>query len=277
MRPHRTRLGHLIAKAILAFAGFMAVFPLAWTALNSLKNNVDIITRVPRLVFSPTFDNIRYIIGRDSVMTGLYNSVIACGCAVLIGVVLGLPAAYAVARYPNRFAGDIQFFVLSLRFLPPVAVAIPLMVIWLQLELYDSRIALIATYTLLTLSTVIWLAIPAFKAVPKEVEEAGRVDGYGPYAIFFRIALPIAARSLVGAIAFGFVLVWNEFLIALMLTTSEAKTLPIVASELSQLGRDVPWGILNASVILLSLPPLLMVGVLSGFLNAAFKRKREAA
>jgi multiple sugar transport system permease protein len=91
------------------------------------------------------------------------------------------------------------------------------------------------------------------------------------------VSLPIAARSLVGAIAFGFVLVWNEFLIALMLTTSDAKTLPIVASELSQLGRDVPWGILNASVILLSVPPLLMVGVLSGFLNAAFKRKREAA
>jgi multiple sugar transport system permease protein len=129
------------------------------------------------------------------------------------------------------------------------------------------------TYTLLTLSTTIWLSIPAFKAVPPEVEEAAFVDGYGPYAVFFRVALPIAMKSLVGALAFSFVLVWNEFLIALMLTTSDAKTLPIVASELSQLGRDVPWGILNASVILLALPPMLMIGVLSKFLNAAIKKK----
>ena len=73
--------------------------------------------------------------------------------------------------------------------------------------------------------------------------------------------------------AFAFVLVWNEFLIALMLTTSDAKTLPIVASELTQLGRDVPWGILNASVVLLSIPPLLLIGILSGLLNNAFRRK----
>jgi multiple sugar transport system permease protein len=269
--------GTLLARLVLIVAGLSALVPVLWTFINSFKNRVDIVSAVPKFIFTPTLENYAYVLGREAVAQGLVNSILVVGAAVAIGAVLGLPAAYALARYPLRWADDIQFFVLSMRFLPPVAVAIPLMVIWLQLELYDTRFALIVTYTLLTLSTVIWLAIPAFKAVPKEVEEAGRVDGYGPYAIFFRVSLPIAARSLIGAIAFGFVLVWNEFLIALMLTTSDAKTLPIVASELSQLGRDVPWGILNASVILLSVPPLLMVGVLSGFLNAAFKRKREAA
>ena len=88
------------------------------------------------------------------VLTGLYNSAVACGSAVLIGAALGLPAAYAVARYPNRWAGDIQFFVLSLRFLPPVAVAIPLMVIWLQVGLYDTLPALVVTYSLLTISAM---------------------------------------------------------------------------------------------------------------------------
>jgi multiple sugar transport system permease protein len=268
--------GRLLARLVLIGAGISALLPVLWTLLNSFKNRVDIVSVVPKFIFTPTLENYAYVLGRASVANGLVNSAIVVGSAVAIGAALGLPAAYALARYPLRWADDIQFFVLSMRFLPPVAVAIPLMVIWLQLGLYDTRVALIVTYTLLTLSSVIWLAIPAFKAVPKEVEEAGRVDGYGPYAIFFRVALPIAGRSLTGAIAFGFVLVWNEFLIALMLTTSDAKTLPIVASELSQLGRDVPWGILNASVILLSLPPLLMVGVLSGFLNAAFQRRRTA-
>jgi multiple sugar transport system permease protein len=267
--------GRWLSRAVLTLTALAAVVPVLWTFINSFKNRVDIVTSVPKFIFTPTLDNYLYVLGRESVVGGLINSVVIVGTSVLLGALLGLPAAYALARYPMRWAKDIEFFVLSIRFLPPVAVAIPLMVIWLELGLYDTRISLITTYTLMTLATTIWLAIPAFKAVPPEVEEAAVVDGYGPYAVFFRIALPISGKSLIGAIAFSFVLVWNEFLIALMLTTSDAKTLPIVASELSQLGRDVPWGILNASVILLSLPPLLMIGVLSGFLSAALKKKVE--
>lgn len=250
----------------------MAVAPVLWTLINAFKNRVDIVTPVPVFVFWPTLDNFAYVLSRESVLTGVLNSVVVTGASVLIGAVMGLPTAYAVARYPSRWTREIQFFVLSLRFLPPVAVAIPLMVIWLDLGLYDTRLCLIVTYTLLTLATTIWLSVPAFQRVPKEIEEAATVDGYNPFAVFFRIALPLAARSLVGAVAFSFVLVWNEFLIALMLTTSDAKTLPVVASEFTQLGRDVPWGILNASVILLSLPPLLFIGVLSGFLNRIVKK-----
>jgi multiple sugar transport system permease protein len=274
-------MGPAMARSLTKFAAwvviglvvFLAVFPLVWTLLSAFKDRVDIVTTTPVFFFKPTLDNFSYVLGRSSVQAALFNSIVIAGSSVLIGAALGLPAAYAVARYPMRFADDIQFFVLSLRFLPPVAVAVPLIVIWLDVGLYDSRIAMITTYSLLTISTTIWLAIPAFKRVPREIEEAAVIDGYGPYALFFLIAVPVAAKSLIGAIVFSFVLVWNEFLIALMLTTSDAKTLPIVASELTQLGRDVPWGILNASVILLSLPPLLFLGVLSRFLSSALKTR----
>ncbi len=262
----------LAARAILGVVALLVVIPVLWTLMSAFKHTVDIQTTPPTLVFKPTLDNFLYVLNRSSVRRALLNSIIISTTSVLIGAVLGLPCAYAVARYPTRRADDIQFFVLSLRFLPPIAVALPLMVIWLDLGLYDTRIALIITYTLFTLSITIWLAIPAFKRVPREIEEAAFVDGYGAYAIFFLIALPVAAKSLIGAIVFSFVLVWNEFLIALMLTTSDARTLPIVASELSQLGFDTPWGILNASVIVLSLPPLMFLGVLSGFLNSVLKR-----
>lgn len=266
--------GNLLSRLFLGLVAISAVVPVLWTLINSFKYRVDIVTDTPKFIFTPTLDNYIYILGRESLVGGVVNSLTIVGTSVAIGAVLGLPAAYALARYPMRWSKDIEFFVLSIRFLPPVAVAIPLMVIWLGMDMYDTRVSLIVTYTLLTLATTIWLSIPAFKAVPPEVEEAAFVDGYGPYAVFFRVALPIAMKSLVGALAFSFVLVWNEFLIALMLTTSDAKTLPIVASELSQLGRDVPWGILNASVILLSLPPMLMIGILSKFLNSALKKKR---
>ncbi|HXZ17768.1 MAG TPA: carbohydrate ABC transporter permease [Roseiarcus sp.] len=269
----KARLASTVAmRAIIAFVAILVVVPVLWTLLSSFKHTVDIETTPPMLVFKPTLDNFLYVLNRASVRGALINSIVISTSAVIIGAVLGLPCAYAVARYPTRHAADIQFFVLSLRFLPPIAVALPLMVIWLDLGLYDTRIAMIVTYTLFTLSITIWLAIPAFRQVPREIEEAAFVDGYSAYAIFIRIALPLAAKSLLGAIVFSFVLVWNEFLIALMLTTSDARTLPIVASELSQLGFDTPWGILNASVIVLSLPPLMFLGVLSGFLNSLFKR-----
>ena len=273
MGPVKARAASTLAmRAIIVLVAALVVIPVLWTLISSFKHTVDIETTPPTLVFTPTLDNFLYVLNRASVRNALINSIVISASAVAIGAVLGLPCAYAVARYPTRRAPDIQFFVLSLRFLPPIAVALPQMVIWLDLGLYDTRIAMIVTYTLFTLSITIWLAIPAFRQVPKEIEEAAFIDGYSAYAIFFRIALPVASKSLIGAIVFSFVLVWNEFLIALMLTTSDARTLPIVASELSQLGFDTPWGILNASVIVLSLPPLMFLGVLSGFLNSLFKR-----
>lgn len=263
-------ISRIIGKSILFAVVLIIVLPLIWTVMNALKENVDIRTLTPRIFFDPTFEHIAYVLERKSVANALINSLWICVSAVVIGIALGFPAAYAVARYRNRWTNEVQFFVLSLRFLPPVAIAIPLMVIWLNLGVYDTRLAMIATYSLLTISITIWLSVPAFQQVPIAIEEAARVDGYGAYSVFWKIALPVAMKTLLGAIAFSFVLIWNEFLIALMLTTSDAKTLPIIASEMSQVGFDTPWGILNAAVVLLSIPPLLLLGLLSGFMNAIF-------
>lgn len=254
---------------LLALAALFALacFPLLWTVLNSFKQLTDIVTPVPKLLFTPTLDNYAYVFSRPSIREALLNSATVTGATVAIAALLGIPAAYAIARHPGRNGDGVRFFVLSLRFLPPVAIALPLIMLWIELDLYDSRTALVATYLLVALSTVVWLAIPAFERVPKEIEEAARIDGYGPFSVFARVALPVAWPGLFGALVFSFVLIWNEFFIALVLTTSEAKTLPVVASEFTLLGRNVPWGILNASVVVLSIPPLLFLGVLSRFVS----------
>ena len=205
-------------------------------------------------------------------LIGLGNSIAIVGAAVLIGAVLGVPAAYAIARYPIRGKRDIQFFLLSLRFLPPVAVALPLIAIWVDLGLYDTKLSMIVTYLLVTLSTITWLSIPVFRRLPREIEEAAALDGYGPYAVFWHIALPVCASTLLGGIVFSFVLVWNELMIALALTSSRA-TLPVVASAFTSLGQEVPWGVINASTVLLALPPLVFVGMLSRLLNSMVKGK----
>ena len=266
------KIENFVSQFILLLTALMVLIPLFWTFLNGFKYKVDIISVIPKIFFTPTLDNFIYVLTKQAVYTGLLNSIIVTGISVLLGGLLGLPTAYALARYPNKWTNDIQFFVLSLRFLPPVAVAIPIMIIWLKLGLYDTRLSLIITYLLLSLSATVWLSVPAFKQVPIEVEEAALVDGYNPYEIFLKIALPVAYPSLIGALAFSFVLIWNEFMIALMLTTTDAQTLPVVASGFTQMGRNVPWGILNASVIVLSIPPLLFLGLLSTFLDKIIKK-----
>ena len=266
------KIENFVSQFILFLTALMVLIPLFWTFLNGFKYKVDIISVIPKIFFTPTLDNFIYVITKQAVYTGLLNSIIVTGISVLLGGLLGLPTAYALARYPNKWTNDIQFFVLSLRFLPPVAVAIPIMIIWLKLGLYDTRLSLIITYLLLSPSSTVWLSVPAFKQVPIEVEEAALVDGYNPYEIFLKIALPVAYPSLIGALAFSFVLIWNEFMIALMLTTTDAQTLPVVASGFTQMGRNVPWGILNASVIVLSIPPLLFLGLLSTFLDKIIKK-----
>lgn len=267
------KLSTLLLRAVLAFAGFLVIGPLLWTLLNAFKTNADLLVSTPKVIFTPVWDNMAYVLNRKSVARALVNSLIICSSAVAIGALLGVPAAYVIARIKNRITREAQFFALSLRFLPPVAVAIPMMVIWMGLGLYDTKIALIITYLTITVSITIWLSVPAFERVPLAVEEAARVDRLGPYATFFRIALPIAKLQIFSAIAFSFVLVWNEFLLAMMLSTSKAKTLPIIASEMSQLGMNVPWGILNAAVVLLSLPPLILLALLAGGMNSIFSKK----
>nr|WP_198984524.1 carbohydrate ABC transporter permease [Herbaspirillum sp. ASV7] len=270
-------MGRLIARGAVWGVGLLlvlvAVFPLLWALLNSLKTLLDIVTPTPRFIFTPTLENYRQVIGSPEVLVGLTNSAVIVGSAVLLGTLMGVPAAYVIARYHVRGKRDIQFFLLSLRFLPPVAVAIPLIAIWVDLGLYDTRFSMVVTYLLTTLSTITWLSIPVFQRMPREIEEAATLDGYGPYAVFWKIALPNCAGTLLGGIIFSFVLVWNELMIGLALTSSNSATLPVVASAFTSLGQEVPWGVINASTVLLALPPLIFVGVLSRLLNSILKGK----
>lgn len=269
----RRPLDAISTTAIATVIVLVALFPIVWAVLNSFKELMDIVTPVPRFIFSPTLANYRQVLASPEVLTGLGNSVAIVGIAVLLGAVLGVPAAYAIARYPVPAKKDIQFFLLSLRFLPPVAVAIPLIAIWVDLGLYDTRFSMIVTYLLTTLSTITWLSIPVFQRMPREIEEAATLDGYGPYAVFWKIALPNCAGTLLGGIIFSFVLVWNELMISLALTSSNSATLPVVASAFTSMGQEVPWGVINASTVLLALPPLIFVGVLSRLLNSILTGK----
>lgn len=255
-----------LGRALVALLVLVALLPIFWTALGAFKELRDIVTPVPKLLFAPTLDNFRAILGNPTIRDGLVNSLIVVGSSVAVGAVLGIPAAHAVARYTRRWGEDVQFFVLSLRFMPPVAIAIPFIVIYLDLGIYDSLGGLCLVYLVTTISTMIWLAVPAFERVPREIEEAAAMEGCGEAEVFWRFSLPIAAPSLFGALVFTFVLVWNELLLALTLAAQNA-TLPVVAASITSLGKEVPWGVINAATVVLVLPPLVFIGLLMGLIN----------
>ena len=261
------RIGSAVTIILLLF---VTLFPVVWTLLSSFKSLKDIVTPVPTLLFTPTWQNYADVLATPSVQLGLMNSAIVVGCSLGVGMLLGIPAAHALVRYAPRFKGDVLFYVLSLRFMPPVAIAIPFIVIYSRIGINDTRFSLILTYCLTSISTIIWLGVPAFEQVPREIEEAASLEGYTPFQVFRKVALPIAIPSLIGAILFTFIIVWNELLIALSLT-SQNFTLPVVAASFTTMGMEVPWGVINASTILLALPPFLFIGAIMRFLNRFFR------
>jgi multiple sugar transport system permease protein len=267
-------MGRLVSdiavRMLLGALILVALGPILWTLLGAFKELKDIVTPVPKLFFEPTLENFATILRNPVIRDGLINSVVVVAAAVGVGALLGIPAAHAVARYVRARGADIQFFVLSLRFMPPVAIAIPFIVIYLDLGIYDTLFGLVTVYLVTTISTIIWLAVPAFERVPAEVEEAARMEGCGPFEIFWKFSLPLAAPSLLGALVFTFVLVWNELLLALTLAAQNA-TLPVVAASITSLGKEVPWGVINAATIVLVLPPLLFIGLLMGLINSTVR------
>jgi len=265
-------MGRLIARVLLAVLIVVALLPVAWTALGAFKTLRDIVQQTPLLFFQPTLDNFAQVLSNPVIRNGLINSIVVVTSSVAIGAILGIPAAYSLARHVRRFGDDMKFFVLSLRFLPPVAIAIPFIVIYLNLGIYDTRFGLVLVYLVTTVSTIIWLGVPAFERVPRDIEEAAAMEGCGPAEVFLRFALPIAAPSLFGALVFTFVLVWNELFLALVLAAQNG-TLPVVAASITSLGREVPWGVINAATILLVIPPLVFIGIIMGLINTLVGRR----
>ncbi|SPF81718.1 carbohydrate ABC transporter permease [Pseudoprimorskyibacter insulae] len=263
-----------LTRALLALLIVVALGPILWTVLGAFKELRDIVTPVPKLIFDPTLDNFATILRNPTIRDGLLHSAVVVSVSVLIGAVLGIPAAHTLARHARRYGDDVQFFVLSLRFMPPVAIAIPFIVIYLDLGIYDTLFGLILVYLVTTISTVIWLAVPAFDRVPRDIEEAAAMEGCSPLEVFWRFSLPVAAPSLFGAIVFTFVLVWNELLLALTLAAQNA-TLPVVAASITSLGKEVPWGVINAATVVLVVPPLVFIGLLMGLLNTSVQGGRK--
>ncbi len=266
----------LLVYAILLLWAFICLFPIYWTVTTSLKSAVDVTQGhlVPWLDFMPNWKGWKSLglspdtifetsTVRDEFLKRFANSVVTSVGASLIAVVLGSLAAYGLSRFEYKFGPwrneDISFFFLSQLILPPVVLAMPFLVLYKELALLDSTIGLILLYTLTVLPIVIWIMRDQFSSIPIELEEAAMVDGMGVWGAFWRIVLPISLPGMVAAFILSLVLCWNEYFFAALLTSTEAKTLPVMVA--SQTGsQGINWWSM-AALSTAAIAPLVVIGI----------------
>jgi len=265
----------LIYGALL-FWTFVCLFPLYWTLTTSFKSAVDVTQGhlIPWLDFQPDWKGwrslglspdtlLRTSSPRDEFMSRFENSVVTSVGASVLALVLGSLAAYGLSRFRYKFAwmrnDDILFFFMSQLILPPVVLALPFLVLYKALSLLDTRFGLIMLYTLTVLPIVIWIMRDQFNSIPVELDEAAMVDGLSAWGTFLRIVLPLALPGMAAAFILSLVLCWNEYFFAALLTSTDAKTLPVMVA--SQTGsQGINWWSM-AALSTAAITPLVLVGI----------------
>lgn len=261
-RSARRRLHVLLCYAAALSIVIFAMFPVLWALLTSLKPESDIVTATIRYIPDRvTFENYVAIWTRSNFPTLIANSAVVTLTTVVICVVTGTLASYAVARYRFRGRRELMLFYLVVRMFPAVMIIVPLFILMRSVGLLDSRLGLALAYTTFLLPVFIWMMKGFFDAVPSELEEAARIDGASRIGAMLRIVLPLVLGGLVATAVFVAIGAWNEFLFALMLTTSTGSRTWPVGLQLMVGEFQLPWGALSAGGIISIVPVVVLFAI----------------
>ncbi|MFO1091325.1 MAG: carbohydrate ABC transporter permease [Hyphomicrobiales bacterium] len=262
-RPDGARRTLAYGAAVLATAVF--AFPIYWMVISSLKSDSDVAVWPPRFLFAPTFHSYKQLFTELDAGKALYNSALIVGLATGFAMMAGTLAAYALARFEVNNKTFIAFEVLSIRMLPPMVSVIPLFMIAKALGVFDTPWLLIAIYTLNGLPFVVWVMRVFIQEIPQSIEEAAMIDGCSRFETFWRITLPLLVPGLAATMVIIFMFAWNEYLLASILTSSDAKTLPVIAASAIK-PKAISWGLASAAGVLMSLPVVILVLLMQKYL-----------
>lgn len=230
------------------------LFPFVWMLMSSFKTQVDIISWPPRFIFTPVLRNYDRVFVEQDFLRYMKNSIIVSVSAVFLSLALGLPAAYSIARYKQK---RLSVFILVARLMPGISFLMPWYIVFSRLRLMDSYIALILSHMLIALPLVVWVMSPYFDAVPRELEEAGMVDGLTQQSAFLKILLPLSGPGVVTATTLSFIFSWNNFMFSQVLSQQKTRTLPIaVYNFLSYV--EVDWGAVMAAAVVIMAPAIVL-------------------
>jgi multiple sugar transport system permease protein len=247
------------ALVYLALAALTAafLFPLLWILGLSLKSRPQIFASPPLYLWWPTLEHYLDVLGRSDFLKAFLNTLIVSTSAVLLSLAVGLPAAYAFARFPFRGRSFLFFSLLVMRMLPPIAVLVPMYVLLNQVGLTTTHLSVVLAYTTFSLPLVVWIMRGFFEDLPRELEECAWIDGATRFVAFWRVVLPLARPGMVAAGILCLQLAWNDFLFAAVLTNNATQTLPVLMAGFSGGDSGVDWGAMTASGMLVILPVIL--------------------
>jgi multiple sugar transport system permease protein len=253
--------GRVAAYLTLALIALIALAPFAYLLILSFKKRIEIASDVPPTLsfeWTTIVRNYSEVISSQGMLTFVFNSIIVVGIATLVGLILGTPAAYAFSRIRFRGRETLASTILSFRFMPAVAVAIPIFLMITFIHQQNSYVGLILPYVAFTLPLIVWIMIGFFDEVPMEIDDAARVDGCGRFEVLVRVLLPIVRTGLDVAAIFGAIFVWNEFLVALFVINSrDLQTLTLGAAVLVSADRPIDWNI-AATVGIVTVIPIFL-------------------
>ncbi|TMH60052.1 MAG: carbohydrate ABC transporter permease [Betaproteobacteria bacterium] len=282
-----------VAGVLVVLYAVLTMAPLAWIFLTGFKSGPDSIAYPPKLVFTPSTEgycnlfttrsrqtpeyiaqlppvagvcdahargNNMVVVGSSNFPPRFINSLIIAFGSTALSVVLGVTAAYAFSRFRVPGKDDLLFFILSTRMMPPIAVAIPIYLMYREVGLSDTRLGMILLYTSVNVSLAIWLLKGFIDEIPREYEEAALIDGYTRLQAFFKVVLPQATTGIVATAIFCLIFAWNEYAFAVLLTSGEAQTAPpFIPIIIGEGGQDWPAVAAGSTLFLL---PILVFTVL---------------
>ncbi|SDZ57590.1 sorbitol ABC transporter membrane protein /mannitol ABC transporter membrane protein [Jannaschia faecimaris] len=253
--PRRKALTTAAAWAV----GLVIFFPILWTILTSFKTEAQAIASPPIFLnFDWTLENYAVVQERSDYMRFLWNSIIIAGGSTVLGVIIGVPAAWSMAFVPSNRTKDILLWMLSTKMLPAVGVLYPMYLIFIKLGLLDTRIGLVVVLMLINLPIIIWMLYTYFKEIPGEILEAARMDGASLKDEILYILTPMALPGIASTMLLNFILAWNEAFWTLNLTAAQAGPLTAFIASYSS-----PEGLFYAKLSAAStmaIAPILILG-----------------
>jgi len=278
-----------LAATVVILYAIIAILPLLWIVATAFKSQSDAVAYPPKLIFQPTLEGYvnlftvrtrqtpdfiaslppattwydklvrshdMVIAGPSKVVPRFINSLIIGFGSTFLAVLLGTLTAYAFSRFRIPLADDLLFFILSTRMMPPVAVAIPIYIMYRYLSLTDTKVGMIVLYTAVNVSLAVWLLKGFIDEIPREYEEAALVDGYTRLQALRKVVLPQAVTGIAATAIFCLIFSWNEYAFAVLLTSGDAQTMPpFIPFIIGEGGQD--WPAVAAATTMFLLPIVL--------------------
>jgi multiple sugar transport system permease protein len=242
----------LVRSVLILIVLVVFMFPVVWMAMAAFQTQIDIIS--PAWGFSPTLRNFDSVISKYNFLDYMRNSLIVATLATVASLLLGLPAAYAIARFHYDWLGVI---LLTARIVPGITFLVPWYIVFSRIHLNGTYTALILSHMLVSMPFIVWVMVPFFEGLPIEIEESARIDGATMLGTFVRIALPLAGPAIITATIMSFIFSWNNFMFSLVLSGDDTRTLPVAIFNFISYA-SIDWGGLMAAAVLITLPVLII-------------------